>query len=69
MEGHEVKVLKGAEKIIRNQHPVMAVSMYQSDIWRIPELLLEYNSEYAFYMRYYGAANGDTVLYAVDCKK
>ncbi|MCI8692151.1 MAG: FkbM family methyltransferase [Lachnospiraceae bacterium] len=71
VEGHEVKVLKGAEKIIRNQHPVMAVSMYhkKSDIWRIPELLLEYNSEYAFYMRYYGAANGDTVLYAVDCKK
>ena len=28
VEGHEVKVLKGAEKIIRNQHPVMAVSMY-----------------------------------------
>lgn len=71
VEGYEVNVLKGAEKIIRSQQPALAVSMYhkKADIWRIPELLLEYNKEYGFYMRYYGAANGDTVLYAVDCKK
>lgn len=71
VEGHEVNVLKGAEKIIRNQHPILAVSMYhkKSDIWRIPKLLLEFNKDYCFYMRYYGAANGDTVLYAINQKK
>lgn len=71
VEGHEIKVLKGAERIIREQYPVLAISLYhkRSDIWEIPQLLLEFNDEYCFYMRYYGAANGDTVLYAVDQKK
>ena len=71
VEGHEINVLKGSEKIIRNQHPILAVSIYhrRSDIWKIPLLLLEYNKNYCFYIRYYGAANGDTVLYAIDCKK
>lgn len=70
VEGYEINVLKGAERIIRSQQPVLAVSMYhkKSDIWRIPQLLLEFNSEYRFYMRYYGAVDGDTVLYAVDPK-
>ena len=68
VEGYEEHVLLGAEKIIRNQHPVMAVSVYhkKADIWRLPGLLLEYNKDYCFYMRHYSAANGDTVLYAVD---
>lgn len=71
VEGYEEHVLRGAEEIIRSQHPVMAVSVYhkKSDIWRLPELLLEYNSDYRFYMRHYSAANGDTVLYAVDAVK
>lgn len=70
VEGYEEKVLRGAEKIIRNEHPVLAISLYhkRSDIWRIPKLLLMFNCNYRFYMRYYGAASGDTVLYAVDEK-
>lgn len=68
VEGYEEHVLRGAEEIIRSQHPVMAISVYhkKSDIWRIPKLLLEYYSGYCFYMRHYSVANGDTVLYAVD---
>lgn len=68
VEGYEERVLLGAGEIIRSQHPVMAVSVYhkKSDIWRLPRLLLEYNSRYRFYMRHYSVANGDTVLYAVD---
>lgn len=69
VEGHEINVLRGAERIIKEQHPILAVSLYhkRSDIWRIPIYLLSLNSSYYFYMRYYGAANGDTVLYAVSC--
>ncbi len=69
VEGHEANVLKGAESIIREQHPMLAISLYhkKSDIWRIPMLLLKFNSNYHFFMRYYGALSGDTVLYAVDC--
>lgn len=71
VEGHEIHVLRGSEKILRNQHPILAVSLYhkRSDIWKIPVLLLNFNKNYIFYMRYYGAANGDTVLYAIDYKK
>ena len=68
VEGYEEHVLLGAGEIIRSQKPVLAVSVYhkKSDIWRLPRLLLEYNGDYCFYMRHYSAANGDTVLYAVD---
>ncbi len=67
VEGYEEHVLRGAGEVIRSKHPIMAVSVYhkKSDIWRIPKLLLEYYSDYYFYMRHYSAANGDTVLYAV----
>ncbi len=68
VEGYEENVLRGAEKTIRNQKPTLAVSLYHKrlDVWRIPMLLLKYNQNYHFYLRYYGAANGDTVLYAID---
>lgn len=68
VEGFEENVIKGAERIIRHQKPLLAVSLYHKrlDIWRIPMLLLRFNKNYHFYLRYYGATNGDTVLYAVN---
>lgn len=68
VEGYEENVLKGAGKIIRKECPVMAISIYhkRSDIWRLPNLLLEYNENYSFYMRHYSATIGDTVLYAIN---
>ena len=68
VEGYEKNVIKGAKKVISSQQPIMAVSIYhkKSDIWEIPELLLQYNEHYCFYLRHYSASNGDTVLYAVD---
>ena len=71
VEGYEEHVLLGEGDIIRSQHPVLAISIYhkRSDIWRIPELLLKYNSDYSFYMRHYSIAVGDTVLYAVNAPR
>lgn len=71
VEGYEEKVLNGAKKIISSQHPLLAVSVYhkRADIWRLPRLILNLNSNYCFYMRHYGATTGDTVLYAIDKSK
>ena len=71
VEGYEEHVLRGAREIIHSQCPILAVSIYhkKSDIWRIPKLLLEINNNYSFYMRHYSAANGDTVLYAINSRE
>ena len=71
VEGFEERVLRGAEHIIKEQHPALAISVYhkRSDILRIPKLILQMNKTYCFYMRHYSAMNGDTVLYAVDRNK
>lgn len=68
VEGYEENVLKGAKNVICNQHPILAVSIYHKkyDIWRIPNLLLNYYKDYYFYMRHYSVTYGDTVLYAVN---
>lgn len=71
VEGHEERVLKGARRIISSQHPLLAISVYhkRADIWRIPKLILSFDSNYCFYMRHYGATSGDTVLYAINKSK
>lgn len=70
VEGYEENAIKGAEKIIREQEPVIAVSIYhkRSDIYRIPKLILELNPNYVFYMRHYLVSYGETVLYALPSK-
>lgn len=68
IEGYEERALRGAMKTISEQHPILAISIYhkQSDIWNLPELLLEMNPEYRFYLRHYTVGVTDTVLYAID---
>lgn len=66
IEGAEYAALKGAEKIIREQRPRLAISIYHkpSDIVEIPKLLLEYRDDYKFYLRHYSLIGNETVLYA-----
>ena len=67
IEGAELEALKGAEKIIRNYHPKLAISIYHKpeDVDKIPKLLLEYCSDYKFYLRHYSLMNSETILYAL----
>lgn len=67
VEGCEEEAIRGAKGIIAAQAPRLAVSVYhkQSDIWRLPALILEINPDYAFYLRHYTVSYGDTVLYAL----
>lgn len=67
LEGGEFKAIKGAERLIRNSRPVIAVSIYHKpeDIWEIPLLLSEYCEDYNFYLRQHNFNSFDSVLYAV----
>lgn len=67
IEGAEAEALRGARKIITEQKPKLAISIYHKpeDILTIPQLILEYNSNYKFYLRHYSFSDYDTVLYAI----
>ena len=67
LEGYEEKALLGAEQTIREQKPILAVSVYHKrwDIFRIPQLILEFNKSYRFCLRHYGSSAAETVLYAI----
>ena len=67
IEGAEVEALKGAENIIRNKKPKLAICLYHrtSDFWTIPEMLHKMNPNYKFgVMHHYKYNCWETVLYA-----
>lgn len=68
LEGWELYALRGAEKIIREQKPTLAISLYhrRDDVLEIPNLLLKYNPEYRFSLGHYALLQAETVLYAID---
>lgn len=67
-EGWELHALRGAERIIREQRPALAISLYhrRGDVLEIPNLLLKYNPEYRFSLGHYNLFQIETVLYAID---
>ncbi len=66
IEGAELNALLGAKEIIKKQKPKLAICVYHkpSDMWEIPDLLLELNPKYTFKLRHYGPSAYETVLYA-----
>lgn len=67
IEGSELAALRGAEQIIREQRPKLAICVYHKpeDMWEIPSLILQYHPDYKLYLRHYSISNTETVLYAV----
>lgn len=67
VEGSEYRALLGAQRIIQNDKPKLAISIYHKpeDIWELPELISSLNSKYQFYLRHYSTAASETVLYAI----
>ena len=67
IEGAELKAIRGAEETIRAYQPDLAISVYHSlsHFWEIPALLRQFVPNYRFYLRTYGAAGFETILYAV----
>ena len=66
IEGAELDALKGASRIIKEQKPKLAISVYhkEADIIEIPRLLLELRPDYRLYLRHYSLLLNEIVLYA-----
>ena len=67
VEGAELSALRGAQNIISNTKPTLAICVYHKpeDLWEIPLFIHSLNPEYQFYLRQYEYNLFDTVLYAV----
>lgn len=67
IEGSELAALRGAERIIREQRPKLAICVYHKpeDMWEIPELILNYHPDYKLFLRHYSLFQTETVLYAL----
>lgn len=67
IEGSELKGLEGASKLIKAQHPKLAICVYHKpeDIMDIPNYILGLSGDYRLYLRHYSFAPNETVLYAI----
>ena len=67
IEGAELNALKGAERIIKEYKPRLAICIYHKpeDVQEIPTLLLDYVPNYKLYIRHYSFGPSETVLYAM----
>jgi FkbM family methyltransferase len=67
IEGAEIDALTGGRKAIGKWRPRLAISVYHraSDLWRIPQLVLELNPDYRLYLRQHDGGIIETVLYAL----
>lgn len=67
IEGAEKQALKGAEKIIKRDKPMLAICAYHlnDDFLEIPRLIREMVPEYKFYLRHHNVAGTETVIYAI----
>ncbi len=67
VEGAEYEALVGAKNTITKHHPRMAISIYHKpeDIFTLPELIMEMEPDYKFYLRHYQMSRFETILYCV----
>lgn len=67
IEGAELGALKGADKIIKTQKPILAICIYHSasDMINIPLYIKEIVPEYQIYIRHYTNEMFETVCYAI----
>ncbi len=66
IEGAEIEALEGAKETIQKHTPRLAISVYHNfnDIFEIPLMIKEYNSNYKFYLRNHENIPLEYVLYA-----
>lgn len=67
VEGAEAEALCGAQTIIRQSKPVIALSAYHrpQDLWELPNLISSISPYYTFYFRQHYYNSFDIVLYAI----
>jgi FkbM family methyltransferase len=67
IEGTEKAALLGAENVIRQAKPKLAICVYHKpeDIYELTQLIYKFNPDYKFTLRHYANYFWETVLYAV----
>lgn len=67
VEGAELQALKGAERLIKRNHPKLAICLYHSneDMLDIIEYIHNLEPDYQLYVRHHSAFAVETVMYAV----
>lgn len=73
VEGSELKALKGAEKTIRRDHPILAISAYHKpeDLFTLPQYIKTFDDEtykYDLYLLHHGVCAYELVLYAIPVR-
>jgi len=65
VEGMELEALKGAEILLKENKPDLAISVYHapSHIWDIPLYIKSLHLGYKFYLRNYTSFTSETMLY------
>ncbi|WP_144678204.1 FkbM family methyltransferase [Desulfitobacterium sp. LBE] len=67
IEGAEKEALMGAQKIIREKHPKLAICAYHKpeDIYELPKLIYDIDPTYKFYLHQCENGIYGTILYAI----
>lgn len=67
IENSELEALMGAERLINENHPMLAISIYHSteQFFRVPLYILKKFPFYKLYLRQHTTITDDTVLYAI----
>ena len=67
IEGAELKGLRGARNIIKDQHPKLAICVYHDfrHLWEVPLYIKSLVPEYRIFLRHHTALEYETVCYAI----
>ena len=69
IEGAELAALQGAEKLIREKHPILTICVYhrEEDLIEIPQYIHKIAGEgiYDYYLRFHGLDLAELVFYAI----
>lgn len=68
IEGFELKALKGAEILIKEYKPKLAIAIYHQsiDFFQIPDYVLSIIPNYKLYLRHYTEGWSESVMYFVN---
>lgn len=74
VEGSELAALKGAERTIRRDMPILAISAYhkQEDLLTLPQWIRAMENEaysYRLYLRHHGCCVPELVIYGIPVRK
>lgn len=67
LEGHELGALRGAVATLRRHRPLLAVTIYHSDVgvWKLPSWLMEELINYRYYLRLHSWCGTGAVMYGI----